>query len=131
MMLSTRLGRIPSCALTISLGAMLSFGFTQVVAAADDLPREAVLPLALAAKAAAAAQDKCKQDGYRVAVAVVDRAGILRALVRGDGAAPHSVDSSTKKAYTAASLRRPTGELAKMIAENPGAQGLRDMNLNS
>ena len=130
MMVRNRLGRIHSCALAISLGAMLSFGFTQAVAAADDLPREAMLPLALATKAAAAAQDKCKQDGYRVTVAVVDRAGVLKVLLRGDGAGPHSTDSSTKKAYTAASLRRPTAELAEMVAKTPAAQGLQYMNEN-
>ncbi len=99
-----------------------------IMAAADELPREAVLPLAMANKAASAAVEKCKQDGYRVSVAVVDRAGLLRTLMRGDGAGPHTTDSSMKKAYTAASLRRPTSELAEMIAKVPALQGLRDMN---
>jgi uncharacterized protein GlcG (DUF336 family) len=103
------------------------FGWA-TMAAADELPREAVLPLAMANKAASAAVEKCKQDGYRVSVAVVDRAGLLRTLMRGDGAGPHTTDSSTKKAYTAASLRRPTSELAEMIAKVPALQALRDMN---
>lgn len=97
-------------------------------ATAEGLPRETVLPLALANKAASAALEKCKQDGYRVSVAVVDRAGLIRTLMRGDGAGPHTTDSATKKAYTAASLRRPTSELAEMIAKVPGLQSLRDMN---
>ncbi|MDE3224805.1 MAG: heme-binding protein, partial [Nitrospirota bacterium] len=63
------------------------------IAAAEDLPREAVLPLALANKAAAAAVEKCKQDGYKVSASVVDKAGVLRAFQRGDGAGPHTVDS--------------------------------------
>ena len=95
---------------------------------ADDLPREAVLPLASASKAAGAALEKCTRDGYRVSVAVVDRAGLLRMLIRGDGAGPHTIDSSTKKAYTAASLRRPTSELADMITKVPALHSLRDMN---
>ena len=99
-------------------------------AAVEELPREAVLPLALANKAATAALEKCKQDGYRVSVAVVDRAGLMRTLMRGDGAGPHTTDSATKKAYTAASLRRPTSELAEMIAKVPALQSLRDMNEN-
>jgi uncharacterized protein GlcG (DUF336 family) len=98
------------------------------VVAAEDLPRETVLPLALANKAAAAALDKCVKDGYKVSVAVVDRAGVLRVLVRGDGAGPHTTDSSSKKAYTAASLRRPTSELAELITKVPFLQALRDMN---
>ena len=64
----------------------------------------------------------------KVSVAVVDRAGLVRTLMRADGAGPHTVDSSSKKAYTAASLRRPTSELAEMIAKTPPLQALRDMN---
>lgn len=104
-----------------------SLGWTSM-ATAEELPREAVLPLALANKAASSALEKCKQDGYRVSVAVVDRSGLVRTLMRGDGAGPHTTDSSTKKAYTAASLRRPTSELAEMIAKVPALQALRDMN---
>ena len=52
----------------------------------------------------------------------------MRTLMRADGAGPHTVDSSSKKAYTAASLRRPTSELAEMIARTPPLQALRDMN---
>src|SRR5680860_251639 len=96
----------------------------------DGLPREAVLPLSLAKKAASAAVEQCTKDGYRVSVAVVDRAGVVRALLREDGAGPHTVDSSRKKAYTSASLKRPTAELGELIAKMPAVQALRDMNEN-
>jgi len=112
----------------LSLGLVVVLGFAQVVAAAEELPREAALPLTLANKAAAAAQEKCKQDGYRVSVAVVDRAGVLKVLMRGDGAGPHTTNSSSKKAYTAASLRRPTSEMAELVAKTPALQGLRDID---
>jgi len=102
----------------------------QVASAAEELPKETALPITVATKAAAGAFDKCKEDGYRVSVAVVDRSGVLMAFMRASGAGPHTVSSSTKKAYTAASLRRPTGELAEMIAKQPAAQGLRDMDSN-
>ncbi len=97
-------------------------------AAADDLPREAVLPVASALKAAQAALDKCVKDGWKVSVAVVDRAGVLRAQLRGDGAGPHTVDSSRKKAYTAASLKRTTSELGELLGKAPHLQALREMN---
>jgi uncharacterized protein GlcG (DUF336 family) len=96
--------------------------------AADELPKETILPMTLAGQAVQASLDACKKDGYRVSVSVVDRAGVLRAMVRGDGAGPHTVDSSRKKAYTAASLRRPTTELAELINKVPTLQALRDMN---
>lgn len=98
--------------------------------AAEELPKESVLPLSLAVKAATAAIEHCKKDGYRVSVSVVDRAGVLRTMVRGDGAGPHTIDSSRKKAYTAASLRRPTTELAELINKVPTLQALREMNDN-
>lgn len=95
---------------------------------ADALPKESVLPLGLANKAIQAALDTCTKDGYRVSVSVVDRDGVLRAMGRADGAGPHTVDSSRKKAYTAASLRRPTSELADLIANVPTLQALREIN---
>jgi uncharacterized protein GlcG (DUF336 family) len=97
-------------------------------AGADELPKESLLPLSLATKAVQAALEACKKDGYRVSVSIVDRAGVLRAMGRADGAGSHTVDSSRKKAYTAASLRRPTTELAELIAKVPTLQALREMN---
>lgn len=98
------------------------------VPASDELPKESVLPLALAGKAIQASLDACKKDGYKVSASVVDRGGVLRAMARADGAGPHTVDSSKKKAYTAASLRRPTTELAESINKMPVLQALRDIN---
>ena len=107
---------------------LMAGGWPVVASAADELLKEAVLPAALAGKAAQAALDFCKKDGYRVSASVVDRAGVLRAMMRADGAGPHTVDSSRKKAYTAASLRRATSDLAEMIAKQPALQALREMN---
>ena len=105
------------------LAAMLAGG----ALAAQGLPPEKTLPLAVAREAAAALA-ACERQGYRVSVAVVDRAGLLKVLMKGDGAAPHTIDSSTRKAYTSASLRHATSELVELIRRNPGAAGLRDMN---
>src|SRR5713226_3692986 len=127
-MLINQFGKVRPRTLGISLGVILSFGIAHAASAAEELPHEATLPLALANKAAAAAQEKCKQDGSRVSVAVVDRAGVLKVLMRGDGAGPHTTDSSFKKAYTAASLRRPTSEMAELVAKTPALQGLRDID---
>lgn len=100
------------------------------VATAEDLPREATLPLSLATKAASAAVEKCTKDGYRVTAAVVDRAGVLKALMRADGAGSHTADSSRKKAYTATSLGRTTSELGELMVKMPHLQELGKMNDN-
>lgn len=117
--------RLTSGMAMICLGGLLAAGVS-----AAELPREAVLPLSLATKAASAAVEQCTKDGYRVSVAVVDRAGVVRALLREDGAGPHTVDSSRKKAYTSASMGKPTAELGELIAKMPAVQALRDMNEN-
>lgn len=108
----------------LSLLGMAASGVTF----ADELSKEPVLPLGVANKAIQTALEACKKDGYRVSVSVVDRAGVLRAMGRADGAGPHTVDSSRKKAYTSASVRRPTSELADLITKVPTLQALRDMN---
>jgi len=117
----------PCCLLVVCLAIVGACSLGKAVAA-DDLPKETVLPLSLAEKAAHVAMEACKKDGYRVSVSVVDRGGVLRAMVRADGAGPHTVDSSRKKAYTAASLRRATTELAELINKVPTLQALREMN---
>jgi len=115
--------------LNIGMAMLFLLGLTApLITFADELPKESVLPLGVAGKAIHAALEACKKDGYRVTVSVVDRAGVLRAMGRADGAGPHTVDSSRKKAYTAASVRRPTSELADLITKVPTLQSLRDMN---
>ncbi len=112
----------------LMLGMAMVFPGMVTIAAAEGLPKETVLPLSLAKKAAAAALEKCEEGGYTVSVAVVDRGGNLKVLLRGDGAGPHTVDSSSRKAYTSASLRRSTLHLAELITKIPSIQALRDMN---
>lgn len=93
-----------------------------------ELPTEKVLPAPLAIEAAQAALAACEQQGYHVSAAVTDRAGLIRALVRGDRAGAHTLDSAGRKAYTSASLGRATSDLAKMIAGNREVEGMRNMN---
>lgn len=123
-----RFSRVSGLAVTAVTASWLIM--TGAGRAADELPKEPVLPLATANKAIQAALETCKRDGYRVSVSVVDRAGLLRAMGRADGAGPHTIDSSRKKAYTASSLRRPTTELAELINKVSTLQALRDMNEN-
>jgi uncharacterized protein GlcG (DUF336 family) len=93
-----------------------------------ELPQQPYLPINLALEAASAALAQCQNDGYRVSVAVVDRSGLLKVLLRDDNTGPHTVSSSTRKAYTSASLGRSTQELATTVAENPAVEGLRQMD---
>lgn len=71
-----------------------------------------------ALKAAQAALKKCRDDGYQVTVAVVDRSGVTQVVLRDRFAGPHTVDMAVDKAWTAVSFRTPTGDFAK--ATQPG-----------
>ena len=51
---------------------------------------------------------ECKKDNSAISVAVVDRNGAVRFLLRGDGATPELLDNARKKAYTARTFRQAT-----------------------
>jgi len=114
--------------LIILMTIFLSLGLVAGSVQAQGLPVEKVLPLSLATEAAQAALAACEQEGYHVSVAVTDRSGLVRILIRGNRAGPHTLDSSSRKAYTSASLGRSTADLAKMLSTNPTAEGMRNMN---
>src|SRR5204863_1701138 len=48
--------------------------------------------------------ERCRADGFRVSVTIVDGSGLLKAFLRDEGAAPHTIDLSKRKAYTALTL---------------------------
>lgn len=95
--------------------------------AAQGLVTERNISALLAAEAAAAAVETCAARGHRVTAAVVDRSGVLRALLRADGAGPHTVASARAKAYTAASMRTGTSQVLETVRTNPGAARLPDI----
>lgn len=86
------------------------------------------LSVATAGRAAQAALARCQADGLGfVTVAVVDRAGNVQAMLRGDNAAQHTVEAARAKGYTAAAFGANTSDLAgrakgdgPTIADLPG-----------
>lgn len=78
----------------------------------------------IALKAVSAALESCREDGYQVAVAVVDRSGIVQALLRDRYAGAHTNETARRKAWTAASFRSNTDEIVEFVAENPQQAGI-------
>ncbi|MBD1557811.1 heme-binding protein [Vibrio sp. S9_S30] len=74
--------------------------------------------------------NQCHSQGYRVSTTVVDTAGRVVAQLRADNAGTHTLESSRKKAFTAASMKQPTANLMKTISEKPILQPLKDMDDN-
>jgi len=79
---------------------------------------------ALAAAQAALAQ--CRKNGYQVAVAVVDKAGLPQVLLRDRYAGAHTVDVAVNKAWTAVSFKTPTLTLAEETQPGKPMSGLRN-----
>ena len=75
---------------------------------------------------AMAALEQCRKDGFRVSIAIVDRAGNLQVLIRDNGAGPHTADTARRKAYTSASFGISTAEFAKRVSD-PAAAALREI----
>jgi uncharacterized protein GlcG (DUF336 family) len=78
------------------------------------------ITLATAEQMIKAAQAKAEELGVSVVIVVVDEGGVLKALHRMDGvesAVP--LDIGPMKAYTAASFRTPTHQLAENNLANP------------
>ena len=78
-----------------------------------------------ALKAADAALKKCRSDGYQVAVAVVDRSGIVQVMLRDRLAGPHTPDMAIAKAWTAVTFRTHTTVLAKETEPGRPQSGIR------
>ena len=80
-----------------------------------------------AMKAATAALAKCRADGYQVAVAIVDRSGLVQAVLRDRFAGAHTPETATNKAWTAVSFRTHTSDLVKLTAPGQEAAGIRNL----
>lgn len=77
--------------------------------------------------AARSALESCRQQGYQVAVAVVDRAGVTQVMLRDRFAGPHTVEVSADKAWTALSFRTNTLALAADTQPGKPMSGLRNL----
>jgi uncharacterized protein GlcG (DUF336 family) len=109
----------------VRLFVLLGFMVWASVAQAQGTFTIRVLTPDTALKAAQAALKKCRDSGYQVAVAVVDRMGVVQVLLRDRFAGPHTPDMASAKAYTAVSFRTNTTELAEATQPGRPQSGIR------
>jgi uncharacterized protein GlcG (DUF336 family) len=83
---------------------ILTVGALTTGAQAQGLITVQKLSAPLANELVGEAVANCAQKGYIVTAVVVDLDGVRQALLRGNGAAIHTLDNAFYKAYTAASL---------------------------
>lgn len=77
--------------------------------------------------AARAALESCRAQGYQVGVAVADRSGLVQVFLRDRFAGAHTVEVAANKAWTAASFRTATTELAEQTQPGRPMSGLRNL----
>jgi uncharacterized protein GlcG (DUF336 family) len=121
------MSRFTLVALTLTAGA--SFSLFTLTAQAQDAAvfQTPSLTPETALVAARAALESCRQQGFQVAVAVVDRAGLPQVVLRDRFAGAHTPEVATNKAWTAASFR--TSTLALSAETQPGRpmSGMRSL----
>lgn len=107
-------------------GVLLLAGFVACAAqGADGTFNVRILTPDTALKAAQAALKDCRDRGFQVSVAVVDRMGVMQVLLRDRYAGPHTPDMAGAKAYTAVSFRTNTTELAEASQPGRPSSGIR------
>jgi len=104
-------------AILAALAALPAAGAAAVTTNEPTLLTDAAMQVAAGALAA------CRAEGQKVSVTVVDHAGRIKAQVRDDGAAPHTLEHSFRKAYTALSYKMPSADYGKRAKDSGGAIG--------
>src|SRR6201997_4610119 len=77
------------------------------------------LSAGMAMTIAETALETCTKQGYNVSVHVLGHNGEVLVAVRGDGAPPHTMENSQRKAYTSRTFGIPSGEFVQRVKDNP------------
>ena len=113
---------------TTVLGTALVLALASGSAAAQDATYNIrTLTPETALKAAQAALKACRDGGYQVAVAVVDRSGLAQVMLRDRFAGAHTPKTAIGKAWTAVSFRSSTTAMAEMTQPGKPASGIRQL----
>jgi uncharacterized protein GlcG (DUF336 family) len=108
----------------LSICALASLG---QVRAQESLVTHKSLTPSIALDLAQAALADCQRRGYQVAVAVVDRSGVIQVVLRDRYAGPHTPGTASGKAWTAATFRSSTSNLLAVTQPNMMQAGIRNL----
>jgi len=103
---------------------VVSIAAAIVPARADDVLTTHRLSAELASIAVSEAVASCARQGYAETAVLVDADGVRQAVLRGDRAGSHSLDSANDKAYTAATFKADTSALVERAKTVPGFSAL-------
>jgi uncharacterized protein GlcG (DUF336 family) len=100
----------------ISAVALAAFSTT---AFAQELPTQKMLTLDVAQTIAQGAMEKCRSEGYKVTVTIVDSSNLPKLLLRDDGAARATVQIGQMKINSVMAFGRPSGPPPNLPAGAP------------
>jgi uncharacterized protein GlcG (DUF336 family) len=84
-----------------------------------QLPTQKMLTIDVAETIAQESMAKCRADGYKVTVTVVDSGNVLKAFLRDDGAGNGTVEMGRMKANSVMAFGRPSGPPPNLAAGAP------------
>lgn len=109
-----------------ALGALvLSTPLSLQAAEGESLVTFKVMSPDLAIELAQATLEACREKDFQVAVAVVDRFGIVQVILRDQLAGAHTPETARRKAWTAVSFRTDTLSLGESTKAGNEASGIR------
>jgi uncharacterized protein GlcG (DUF336 family) len=117
-----------TCLLALAASAA---GLAAPAARAQGLPTQKILTLDVAQTIAEESVAKCRADGYKVTVTVVDSANILKAFLRDDGASMATVEVGRMKANSVMAFGRPSGPPANLPPGTPAPPPILPGTINA
>jgi len=109
----------------LTLVIIVSVGQAAVADDEEALVTFKVMKPAVALELAHAALEACRQSGYQIAVAVVDRFGITQVILRDQFAGAHTPETARRKAWTAVSFRTDTQAMVEVTQAGQPQSGVR------
>ena len=104
-----------------TLAAILALLTSAPHAQTQTLITQRGLSVNAALELATATLERCRADGFKVTVTVLNQHARTAVVLSEDGVNPHTLENSQRKAYTAFTTRTPSGEMAKR--PQPGLSG--------
>lgn len=93
--------------------------------AQDSVTTYKMLKMELALEVAQETLKACREEDYQIAVAIVDRSGIVQIMLRDQLAGPHTLDTARRKAWTAISFKGDTRSIAEATQSESHQSGAR------
>jgi len=110
---------MPSANRVAAIAVGAAYGAAWATPSPAQLLEHKDLTASIAIAIAQTAIETRKENGYAVSATVVGRNGEIIVQVRGDNTPPHTMENSFRKAYTARTLRSPSGALAERVKAEP------------